>query len=108
MVLYHGSADDFTLFDFDKCKTPIGRPWFTENIEVAKTYLPFLYEANVLISKPFVIDIAYYSKMVREEIPNWRDKLIADGYDGLHINNMGTYYRIPFFKTQIQQLKKLR
>lgn len=108
MILYHGSADDFAAFDFAKCNTPLSRPWFTENIEVAKTYPPFLYQADVLIHKPFVIDIAHYAKITREAVPDWRDNLIANGYDGIYIDNNGTYYFIPFSNKQIQDLKKLK
>lgn len=74
--LYHGSKKLFENFDANfsygsKRRFVIGAFWFTDNLKVAKSYGKYIYEANLEITNPFIIDANFenYSEIYLSDLP---------------------------------------
>lgn len=74
--LYHGSKKIFQKFDAkfsygSKRRFVIGAFWFTDNLKVAESYGKYIYEANLKISNPFIVDANFenYSEIYLSELP---------------------------------------
>lgn len=74
--LYHGSKKLFEKFDANfsygsKRRFVIGAFWFTDNLKVAKSYGKYVYESNIKIANPFIVDANFenYSEIYLSDLP---------------------------------------
>lgn len=75
-TLYHGSKKLFEKFDANysycsKRRFVVGAFWFTNNLKVAKSYGKYIYEANLEMANPFIVDANFenYSEIYISELP---------------------------------------
>jgi hypothetical protein len=76
-LLFHGSKKLFKKFDAEfsygsKRRFVIGAFWFSDNIKVAKSYGKYIYEVNLEIVNPFVVDANFenYSEIYLSDLPH--------------------------------------
>jgi hypothetical protein len=75
--LYHGSKKLFDKFDANfsyrsNRRFVIGANWFSDNMNVAKSYGKYIYEVELLIRNPYVVDAKCenYSEIYLSDLPN--------------------------------------
>lgn len=74
--LYHGSKKLFQKFDTNfsygsNRRFVLGAFWFTDNLKVAKSYGKYIYEANLKILNPYIVDANFenYSEIYLSDLP---------------------------------------
>ena len=93
---YHGTDRDFDVFDLNQSKafgeSKFGH-WFTEGKEFASMFGKNVKEVNLEIKNPKIISKDEWDK-IREDhakdgnwFKQWKESLIAQGYDGLKVNS---------------------
>jgi hypothetical protein len=114
--LYHGSSADFT--EFDPSKSAEGGAfgqgfYFSNDLGLAKVYSGDKdpYVAKVTLNNPWVVDLDldYFSDQRNVQIRVFRkkgsrDRLIADGYDGVLVKQ-GRYREVvAYYPEQIEMI----
>jgi hypothetical protein len=74
--LYHGFKKLFDKFELNfsyssKIRFVVGAFWFTDNLKVAKSYGKYIYESNLEIINPYVVDANFenYSEIYLSDLP---------------------------------------
>jgi hypothetical protein len=87
---YHGSNRTFQSFDQNKSygskrRFVVGVHWFTDNLNVAKSYGKYIYEVELIFKNPYVVDANYenYSEIYLSYLPN-EIGLQIDNLDNKH------------------------
>lgn len=109
IIVYHGSNNKFETFN-DKHKgsrmgnspSNMGGFFFTDNIEVAKSFGKYVYTVKLILNNPLIIDAKKkdYSKFKHKlnDIVDTTDKNI---YDGILIKNYrDSFHSEPMISTQ--------
>lgn len=108
--LYHGSRDYDGNLDPAKTRSGMGVS-FTSNEKLARFYVHekgYLFKAELDIRNPFNCTLDEYTKNSTKLERIWRDQLLAQGYDGLIVDNMGDKYHIPLHANQIKVISKTK
>lgn len=115
LVVYHGSGESFDEFDITKSRswdlTPgLDLPgfYFSENPEEAGSYGEGIKEYYLSIANPYEGNVAVLAK----EKGSYRaayEYLVAEGYDGMIVDDMGEGYRefIAFSPEQIKSVDNI-
>lgn len=97
IVAYHGTDAEFDTFDLNHSKQ-MGKfgHWFTPDEDFAGLFGKNVKKAELGIRNPKVITESQWNA-IREAhakdakwFNDWRERLISEGYDGLHIKGEGT------------------
>ena len=105
-VLYHGTTEHFTEFDFDKIKSggPFGRGIYMSNdLGLGRIYSnggdPMV--VRVKLKKPYRVDLDDYWAAVDQKKPfrssEGRQQLLDDGYDGVVVTE-GRYVEVVAYR----------
>jgi len=120
VIAYHGTRSKFKTFDIGKAGSGNGRFangigfYFTTNPDSVKAYIrnPYTYEydgriikAKLMIRNPLVLNThALDQGASRAEAEAFTKKLLADGYDSVVIDHVGTVEYVVFSPDQIKVL----
>nr|WP_298168305.1 hypothetical protein [uncultured Pseudomonas sp.] len=117
LILYHGTAEEFSVFDQTRAGRSTGHTtaplgiFLTSDGELAKAYaekatdgMPGL--ANVMplfvqIKKPYVMSVAESQRLdTPDKAIAFRQKLEREGYDGVRLADTGTW--VAFYNNQVK------
>lgn len=91
MILYHGSPSEFYKFDEKYLNTSSGLGWdslsklgfcFTPSLELAKTFGYYIYQCEIEIKNPLIIDM--HGEVYEDWLINHHFKNIV-GYDSIKL-----------------------
>lgn len=92
---FHGSKKHFQIFDPNMCfgskrRAVYGAFWFSDNVKIARSYGYYLYEAQLTINKPYIVDARYenYCEIYLSDLP----KDIAEQIDFIDRKRPGDTY----------------
>jgi hypothetical protein len=90
MIFYHGSQNIFTIFKARNDIRSYGEIYFTDNLDNANDYGHIIYEVNLIINNPLILNAedSYFDDFFYIMDKNIREVSNSSEYDGVIIKNL--------------------